>query len=115
MKALVVTALAIVGLAVAAFTAGSWVAPFLAFVGANTDLIQGLADLIQIALWIVTGVAAIVGLWWARSRRASPSSAVTRPGIVNLGNKSVVAGGDIVGNTITYTDRPESPSRPAQP
>lgn len=35
-----------------------WLRPFFTFVGANTDLIQGLTDLVQLVLWL--GAAAVV-------------------------------------------------------
>ncbi|MBK7203227.1 MAG: hypothetical protein IPH87_22335, partial [Anaerolineae bacterium] len=50
-----ITLLVILILAGLALTAGRWV-PFLArFVQLNTDLIQGLADLVQLLLWIAAG------------------------------------------------------------
>ena len=56
--------LALVGLAL---TAPRWV-PFLArFVQLNTDLIQGLADLVQLLLWIAAGALVLLrGLGWRR-------------------------------------------------
>ena len=52
-----------------------WLTPLLAFVGANTDTIQGLADLAQIALWIGAGIFFVVRLW----RKPTPDPRSTAP------------------------------------
>lgn len=49
-----------------ALSAGWWLPPFLDFVGANSDVIQGLTDLVQLALWIGAAVVGLVGWWQTR-------------------------------------------------
>jgi len=49
-------------LVAAGVTVRWWLAPLLKFVGANTDLIQGLADGIQLGLWLIAGVAGFIAL-----------------------------------------------------
>lgn len=70
----IVVMLALVGLAL---SAPRWV-PFLArFVQLNTDLIQGLADLVQLLLWIAAGTLVLLrGLGW---RRAAPVGHLVDP------------------------------------
>ena len=70
-----ITLLVILTLAGLALTAGRWV-PFLArFVQLNTDLIQGLADLVQLLLWIAAGALVLLrGLGWRREAPVRPFS-----------------------------------------
>ncbi|MFZ1402318.1 MAG: NACHT domain-containing protein, partial [Anaerolineae bacterium] len=70
-----ITLLVILILAGLALTAGRWV-PFLArFVQLNTDLIQGLADLVQLLLWIAAGTLVLLrGLGWRREAPVRPFS-----------------------------------------
>jgi formylglycine-generating enzyme required for sulfatase activity len=65
-KRWLVPALVTGGLILLALLARWWLPPLLVFVGTNSDLIQGLTDLVQLLLWVVAGVAALVGLWQGR-------------------------------------------------
>ena len=62
--ALVVAALAL--------TTPTWLSPFLTFVGANANVIQGLQSLVQLVLWIVAGG---LTLWGIVRRRTSQAPA----------------------------------------
>ncbi len=72
-----------------------WLPPLLAFVGANTDLIQGLEAAVQLLLWLGVGVVALLGYL----RR--PKEALTLPHVQSGGGAvttgDVNAGGDFVG------------------
>ena len=70
-----ITILVILALAGLALTAPRWV-PFLArFVQLNTDLIQGLADLVQLLLWIAAGALVLLrGLGWRREALQPPAA-----------------------------------------
>jgi len=72
-RVLVLVTVALVALAL---TAGWWLPPLLSFVGANSDVIQGLTDLVQLVLWAGAGVAALLGLWQGRRKARSE-----RPGV----------------------------------
>jgi len=111
MKKWLVTGLVILMLAGLAASAGWWLPPLLAFVGANTDLIQGLTDLVQLILWGFTGLATIVGLW--RSTRSGQSlppvkrsmkSTVTASGRATVASQHGVAGGQMAVGRDHYGD-----------
>ena len=53
-------------LAMLALSSGIWLPWLLSFIGANSDVIQGLADLVQIVLWVA---AAVLGIWGYLRRR----------------------------------------------
>jgi len=53
----------IIILAIAAATSRLWLLPLLTFVGAKSDLIQGLADLIQILLWLGVAAVSVFGIF----------------------------------------------------
>jgi len=57
-----------------ALTASVWLPPLLTFVGANTDLIQGVQAAIQLVLWLGVAVVAILG--YVRGRKALPTPVV---------------------------------------
>ncbi|WP_423226106.1 NACHT domain-containing protein [Candidatus Amarolinea aalborgensis] len=82
--------LALVGLAL---TAPRWV-PFLArFVQLNTDLIQGLADLVQLLLWIAAGALVLLrGLGWRREAPGSQASPANRYQATPDGSSALVRG-----------------------
>jgi hypothetical protein len=60
----------VVLLAALAVTVRVWLSPLLAFVGANTDLIQGLQAGAQIVLWLGVGAVAIFGYLRGRQKPA---------------------------------------------
>lgn len=77
------------------------------FVGANSDLIQGLTDLVQLILWIAAGAVGLISLWHKPSvRRGSPRNVEIQTGIgaTSQGDGSPTAGqsgvaiGDFRGN-----------------
>ena len=97
---LVFVALALVA-ALSALFAGTWWPWLSAFVGAESDLIQGLASLIQIVLWVGAAVLAVLGYVNRRTSR------VEEPGTTqgaSVGNGVAVIGGTSVGNDVTVTD-----------
>ena len=59
-------------LAVLALSAGIWLPPLLAFVGANSDVIQGLESMVQLILWL----GCLVLAWLGYRRRRAETSAV---------------------------------------
>ncbi len=85
-KKWIIASLVIVILAGLAASAQWWLPPLLAFVIANTDLIQGLTDLVQLALWVFAGLATLVGLW--RTRKQQPAPPVST---VEAGEGAIVA------------------------
>ncbi|MBI1294700.1 SUMF1/EgtB/PvdO family nonheme iron enzyme [bacterium] len=98
-----------------ALTTRWWFPPLLSFVGANTDVIQGLADLVQIALWIIAGAALLFGAWRQRQTplaTGQPSrsySATADDESVIAQNKGVAArqiavGGNVEGDVILIAD-----------
>jgi hypothetical protein len=113
-KKWLITILVVVVLAGMAASAGWWFPPLLGFVGANSDLIQGLTDLIQLGLWGVTGLAAVVGLW--RSGRREPatstvrqtkqrsSSKVTAQDQAAVTSQQVTVGRDVQGDVIIVAE-----------
>jgi formylglycine-generating enzyme required for sulfatase activity/serine/threonine protein kinase len=87
-----------------------WLPPLLAFVGANSDLIQGFSDLVQLLLWAAAGVSALVGMrrGWkeqisqrGKQVEAIESTVVTRDGVVG---GTVAVGHDIYGDVILIAD-----------
>jgi len=58
-------------LILAGFGFHHWFPLLMAFVGNNTDLIQGLANLVQILIWIAAGVVAWIGLLRPNHNQAS--------------------------------------------
>jgi len=92
-----------------AATVGWWLSPLLGFVVDNTDLIQGLTDLIQLLLWAGGGLAALVGLWRGKGKEllggerveAIHSVLATRGGVAG---GTVAVGHDVQGDVIMVTD-----------
>jgi len=64
-------------LVAAGVTVRWWLAPLLKFVGANTDLIQGLADAIQIGLWLIAGVAGFIALVRRNKKPPAPPTKIS--------------------------------------
>ena len=65
----------VAALVVLALSAGWWLPPFLAFVGANSDIIQGLTDLVQLwwllaCLWPLGTLISETLIRW--ERRSAP-------------------------------------------
>ena len=58
--------LIVVLLGLLAVTAPLWLPPLLSFVGANTAVIQGLTDLVQLLLWAAAAITLVAG--WLRGR-----------------------------------------------
>ena len=109
MKRWIVPSLTTIALVVLAATVGWWLSPLLGFVVDNTDLIQGLSDLIQLLLWAGAGVAALVGLWRGKGKDLLGSERLevirsifaTKGGVAG---GTVAVGRDIQGDVIMVTD-----------
>jgi len=67
MKKWLGTGLIVLTLAALAITARWWMTPLLNFLGANSDVIQSLADAAQLLLWLDAGAVFLVG-WWPKSK-----------------------------------------------
>lgn len=99
---LVVIALVIL-LAAAALTVKVWLPPLLTFVGANTDVIQGLESLAQLALWAMAVIVGVAGYLRGRQSQPSPQPEPVPTRTINTGGGIYVegdvktAGGDFVG------------------
>ena len=90
----------LIGIGLAALAASTrWWLPllqtFLAFVGANSDLIQGLTDAIQLILWPAAAIMALIG-WFLRPRSQAQSSQPTA--------SQVAVEGDVQGDVIVVAD-----------
>jgi len=96
----------VLGLAVLALTAGLWAPPLLSFVGANSDLIQGLTALVQLVLWVGAGVAFLVGLRRGRSTVVTPpgESIQARGGVATVASQGSVAAGQVAVSHDVYGD-----------
>jgi len=109
MKRWLGSGLVVLGLVTLAATAGRWVPPLLAFVGANTDLIQGLSDLVQLVLWAGAGGTVLGGLWRGRKKppaeeetiRARDAVVATRGGVAA---GKIAVGHDVYGDVILVAD-----------
>ena len=64
-------------LVAAGVTVKWWLAPLLALIGAKTDLIQGLADAIQIGLWLIAGIAGFFA-WWRGDKKTAVPNQITK-------------------------------------
>jgi formylglycine-generating enzyme required for sulfatase activity len=84
-----VVGLLIATLILLAFTTGWWLTPLLAFVGANTDLIQGLTDLVQLLLWL--GAAAVAVMGWLFGRRPRLEAGPKNSAKAHARDRAVVA------------------------
>ncbi len=102
MKPWIIFAVLASALAVLALSAGVWLRPLLAFVGANSDVIQGLESAVQLLLWLGTGVLALLGYRRRRAETAGlPSGAqVQTEGGAVLTAPVSTAGGDFVGRDL---------------
>jgi formylglycine-generating enzyme required for sulfatase activity/energy-coupling factor transporter ATP-binding protein EcfA2 len=81
-----------------ALTASVWLPPLLTFVGANSDLIQGVQAALQLVLWL--GVAAVALLGYLRGRKppsATPSVSVNTGGAAAVSRDVHIGSGDFVG------------------
>ncbi|MCB0052332.1 MAG: NACHT domain-containing protein, partial [Caldilinea sp.] len=119
-KRWLIFAIGAVTLAVLAALAGWWLPPLLDFVGANSDLIQGMTDLAQLLLWMGAGAVVVIG--WLLGRRAgqAPAQPAPVPSAAEAAGGSIVAteegvaagklavGGDVRGNSVVaevYIDK----------
>ncbi|MEW5958348.1 MAG: SUMF1/EgtB/PvdO family nonheme iron enzyme [Chloroflexota bacterium] len=84
-----VVGLLILILILLALTAGWWLAPLLAFAGANADVIQGLTGLVQLALWALAAVVGVGG--WLLGRRQKVKSGRRVSAKVQAQDQAVVA------------------------
>ncbi|HYP52332.1 MAG TPA: tetratricopeptide repeat protein, partial [Pyrinomonadaceae bacterium] len=98
MKKWVVTASAVIALAALAATARRWLPPFLNFLGANSDVIQSLSDLVQLVLWGGVGALTIFSLW--RHKKADALQPARAHALINApaGGVGATAGGDVKEN-----------------
>ena len=117
MKKWLIILLIAFGLAALAISARWWLPPTLAFIGANSDLIQGLTDAAQLVLWLAAGIVALMpalfGLRpWQGQRAAQPSTTstveardqatVAQDGGVAAGQ--IAVGRDVQGDIIVVAD-----------
>ncbi|MFQ5859272.1 MAG: NACHT domain-containing protein, partial [Anaerolineae bacterium] len=107
----IVTALVVVGLVILGASSQRWMPPLLTFVGANSETIQGLADLVQLILWAGAGVLVLIRLWQERTDRTLPSSeSVHGRDQATIATRGGVAGGqmavgrDVHGDVILVAD-----------
>jgi formylglycine-generating enzyme required for sulfatase activity len=111
MRKWLIPALIVVGLAGLAASAQWWLPPILTFVGAHSDLIQGVTDLVQLVLWSVTGLAALFGWRWSQKQGPSLASSkvegrdhavvATHRGVAA---RQVAVGHDVYGDVILVAD-----------
>ncbi len=97
MRKWIITGLVVLALAVLAALVQWWLPPLLAFVGVYGDEIQSLTDLVQLVLWVITGLAVLVGLWRPRKQ------AQARPTRTKVTGQ-VVVGRDVQGDLILVAD-----------
>ncbi|NOZ28400.1 MAG: NACHT domain-containing protein [Chloroflexi bacterium] len=98
-------------LLILAATARWWISPLLTFLGTNSEIIQSLADTIQILLWLAAGGALLFG-WQHRPRREQPPPTSTTQakgeGIVaqrhSVAARQVAVGRDVHGDIILVAD-----------
>ncbi|MCP4211501.1 MAG: SUMF1/EgtB/PvdO family nonheme iron enzyme [Halieaceae bacterium] len=114
MKTWLAIAIAVIGLVVFALTVNWWLQPLLGFLGANAEVIQTLADAIQIMLWLAAGLILILG-WRRRPQSQSSSSSVTEikakakdDGVIaqdqSVAARQLAVGKDFYGNVIFVAD-----------
>lgn len=77
MKRWLLLILLLILLAALALTVRTWLPPLLAFVGANSELIQGLQAAVQIVLWL--GVAGVALFSYLTGRRKAPPPPLRNP------------------------------------
>jgi formylglycine-generating enzyme required for sulfatase activity len=75
---------------------GLFLPRLLSFVGANSDLIQGIADLVQLLLWLGAGILTLLG--YRRRRKGRSPSKVKTSGGASVGGDVSVAAGDFIGH-----------------
>ena len=101
---LIVVVLVLITLAV---TVRWWLPPLLAFVGANSELIQGLQAAAQLVLWAAAAVIAVIG--YVRGRRSEHTPVVQ----IRQGDQTIEAraedsgmavGGDVSDSTLINAD-----------
>ncbi|HEY0079135.1 MAG TPA: tetratricopeptide repeat protein [Pyrinomonadaceae bacterium] len=95
MKKWIITALVVAALATLALTSQRWLPPLLSFVGTNTDVIQGLSDLVQLLLWTGAALALVVGLWRRKKDEPKPTSEAQTTSIDIAGNQNAPVGRDV--------------------
>jgi len=72
MKNWIILLVLVVILALAAGTSRLWVKPVLDFIGAKSDTIQGLADVIQILLWVGAAIIFVISLMKRKKKSETP-------------------------------------------
>ena len=94
-------------LVTAGITVPWWFAPLLAFFSDKSDLIQGLANAIQIVLWVIAGIALFVA--FMRRKKQSPVSPAmsthTSVEEKKVGERGVQIDGDAADNIIVTGDQ----------
>lgn len=95
--------LSVLVFAVLAKTAERWLPPFLQFIKLNSDLIQGLTDLVQLVLWVATALVAAFGFW--RTQQPPQQGTDTRSTRPSVGDRGVSIGGGATGSNIITGDR----------
>jgi tetratricopeptide (TPR) repeat protein len=106
MKKWLITAAVVITLVGLAITSPRWLAPSLAFLGANSTVIQTLSSLVQLALWLCSGVALVVGVWRIKKPEAGRGSeSRTQVHATATGDNSAAFGGGMSGgNLVTGGD-----------
>jgi hypothetical protein len=101
-------ALLAVALAALAATARWWLAPLLEFVRLNADLIQGLADAIQIVLWVGAAGSLAFGLWRGTRKQGLRESVTGTDSVIatrgGTAARQVAVGRDVYGDVIVVAD-----------
>lgn len=85
-------------LAVLALTVNWWLVVLLTFVGANSSLIQGFSDLVQLILWGAAAIALLVGLWRPAKHKPNESSQPSPsqgPAVSSASNGGISVGRDV--------------------
>jgi formylglycine-generating enzyme required for sulfatase activity len=112
MRKWLITVSALVGVVALGVSVRWWLPPLLTFVGANSDLIQGLTDLVQLAIWVGGGLALLIGLWrtqQGRGQSSTSSKVKARDDAVVATHEGVAAGQiavglDVHGDVIVVVD-----------
>ncbi len=90
---------------IAGATSRLWLTPLLEFVGAKSDLIQGLADLIQIVLWVGAGVIILFGIFKQKKKDDNKPPKSKKKIQQTTGDRNVSIQGDAKENIIITGDK----------
>lgn len=85
-------------LLIAGFLARSWLAPLLDFLRINTDLIQGIADAVQLLMWLGAGLLALLG--YRHQQKEQSASIVETDGGASVTGDVSIKDGDFIGHDL---------------